>query len=164
VKPFVVQVNVSDGGVPKLAVAEARVDQRGLSGDRQRNLRYHGGPDRAVCLMAIEAIEAWAAQGHPIAAGSAGENITVRGLDWISVVPGVQLRLGAQVVVEITDFARPCKHNRAWFSDGNFNRMNQKLFPGCSRLYARVLAPGTVRPGDAVVWLHPRAQAPAQLG
>ena len=150
--------------MPKLAVPEARVDRHGLSGDRQRDLRYHGGPDRAVCLMAIEPLEAWAAEGHPIKAGSTGENITVRGLDWAQVVPGVRLRLGATAVIEITDFARPCKKNRGWFSDGNFNRMNQKSFPGKSRVYARVLTTGTVRPGDAVAWVAAEAPAPARVG
>jgi MOSC domain-containing protein YiiM len=162
--PHIVQISVSDGGVPKLPVPEARIDQNGLGGDRQRDLRYHGGPDRAVCLMAIEPIEAWAALGHPIAAGSAGENITVRGLDWMTVVPGVQLRLGATVIIEITDFAKPCKKNQGWFSDGNFNRMNQKLFPGKSRVYARVLAPGTVQPGDAVAWVAGDPASPARTG
>jgi MOSC domain-containing protein YiiM len=164
VNPHIVQVSVSNGGVPKRAVSEARVDQQGLAGDRQRDLRYHGGPDRAVCLMAIEPLEGWAAEGHPIAAGSAGENITVRGLDWKRVVPGIQLRLGTTIIIEITDFARPCKKNQGWFSDGNFNRMNQKLSPGKSRVYARVLAPGTVRPGDAVAWVAGNADGPAHAG
>jgi MOSC domain-containing protein YiiM len=162
--PHIVQVNVSDGGVPKRPVPEARIDEKGLAGDRQRHLRFHGGPDRAVCLMAIELIEAWAADGHPIGAGSAGENITVRGVDWKAVVPGIQLRLGATAIIEITDFALPCKQNKGWFSDGNFNRMNQKLFPGQSRVYARVLAPGTVQPGDTVAWVAGGQPAATRAG
>jgi MOSC domain-containing protein YiiM len=91
-----------------------------------------------------------AAEGHPIAPGSAGENVTLRGLDWSLVVPGARLRLGAQVIVEITQYAAPCKTNRGWFKGGDFNRMSQKLHPGWSRTYARVLATGTIRPGDPV--------------
>lgn len=55
--PHVHQINLSDGGVPKLPVWEASVGKEGLSGDRQRNLKFHGGPDRAVCLYSLELIE-----------------------------------------------------------------------------------------------------------
>jgi pyrroloquinoline quinone biosynthesis protein B len=37
-------INRSDGGVPKSPVAEARIDERCVDGDRQRDLRFHGGP------------------------------------------------------------------------------------------------------------------------
>src|ERR1043166_6472015 len=40
------QLNRSDGGVPKLAVREAWLTPTGLEGDRQRDLRFHGGPER----------------------------------------------------------------------------------------------------------------------
>jgi MOSC domain-containing protein YiiM len=147
----IAQVNVSQGGVPKRPIPEARIDAEGLRGDKQNDRRYHGGPDRAGCLFAIELIEVWAEEGHPIAAGCAGENITTRGLDWSQVVPGAKLRLGAEVVLAITDYAVPCKKNAGWFRDGDFMRMSQKRFPGRSRVYARVLSPGTVRAGDPIV-------------
>ncbi len=46
----IVQLNTSPGGVPKLPVPEAEVTPSGMAGDRQRNLRFHGGPRRALCL------------------------------------------------------------------------------------------------------------------
>ena len=52
--PHLHQINVSDGGVPKRPVLEARVTKTGVEGDRQRNLNVHGGPDRAVCLFSHE--------------------------------------------------------------------------------------------------------------
>jgi MOSC domain-containing protein YiiM len=152
---IIVQVNISSGGIPKRPVQKAWVGELGLSGDDHDDKRLHGGPERAVCLFALERIEAMAAEGDPIGAGSAGENITTRGLEWAKVVPGAQLRLGADVVVEITGYAPPCKKNQAWFKGGDFNRINQKLFPGWSRVYAKVLATGTVRPGDRVELLSP---------
>jgi MOSC domain-containing protein YiiM len=42
------QINVSDGGVPKHPVFEAKISKEGVEGDRQKNLKVHGGPDRAV--------------------------------------------------------------------------------------------------------------------
>jgi MOSC domain-containing protein YiiM len=146
----IVQVNTSPGGVPKRPVAQVQVDLLGLSGDDHDDLVHHGGPDRAVSLFAIERIEALAGEGHPIAAGSVGENITTRGIDWDAVQPGARLRLGAEVVIEITSFAAPCRTIRASFRGGDFNRINQKRFAGWSRAYARVLVTGLVRSGDPV--------------
>ena len=80
--PHVHQISVSDGGVPKRPVFEARVTAQGVAGDRQRNVKVHGGPDRAVCLYSLELIEALKQEGHPIAPGSSGENFTLAGLDW----------------------------------------------------------------------------------
>ncbi|MEM9451793.1 MAG: MOSC domain-containing protein [Cyanobacteria bacterium P01_E01_bin.6] len=148
---YITQLNVSDGGVPKLAVPSAVVTTAGLEGDRQDNLTYHGGPDRAVCLWSQDIIDQLHAEGHPITAGSAGENVTIRGLDWGAIAPGTQLSLGNDVVVEITDYAAPCRKNMRWFSDRKFGRMSQKQFPGQSRLYARVISPGTLQSGATVV-------------
>lgn len=144
------QISVSDGGVPKLPVPEARITVHGVSGDRQRSPKIHGGPDRAVCLFSLEVVEGLRAEGHPIAPGSAGENLTLAGLHWASLKPGDRLRAGESVLLEITSYTVPCEHNARWFRDGNYKRMSQKRHPGWSRLYARVLAEGVVRPGDAI--------------
>ena len=77
--PYVHQVSLSDGGVPKRAVPAAQVTVEGLTGDRQRNRKIHGGPDRAVCLYSLDVIEALRAEGHTIGPGSAGDNLTIAG-------------------------------------------------------------------------------------
>jgi MOSC domain-containing protein YiiM len=152
----ITQINVSDGGVPKLPVASAQVTTLGLVGDRQQNLKFHGGPDRALCLWSLEIIETLQQEGHPIAPGSAGENLTLRGLDWATLGPGSQIHLGEQVQIEITDYAAPCRKNMRWFSDRRFSRMSQQHYPGSSRLYARVLREGMVSTGDrALIILAP---------
>ena len=54
----IVQLNRSKGGLPKLPVAAVlRLTAEGLEGDWQRNRRYHGGPDKAVLLIAAEAVD-----------------------------------------------------------------------------------------------------------
>jgi len=147
----VVQVSVSNGGVPKTAVDGAAVGRLGLAGDTQAHPEFHGGPDRAVCLWAQEVIDTLRAEGHPIAPGCAGENLTVRGLDWPAIVPGVQLRLGDALILEVTGYATPCAANARWFLGGDFSRISQKAHPGSARVYARVLTEGQINPGDAVV-------------
>ncbi len=149
--PRLHQVNVSNGGVPKLPVAEARITLQGVAGDRQRNRKVHGGPDQAVCLYSLEVIEALKGEGHPIAPGSTGENLTLAGLEWDRIKPGVRLRVGESVRLEVVSYTAPCEHNARWFVSGNFLRISQKRHPGWSRVYARVLQEGLVRQGDPVV-------------
>ena len=146
----VASINISGGGVPKGRVAAAKVAPLGLQGDDQDDKVHHGGPDRAVCLYSLERVRALQAEGHPIEPGSAGENLTVEGLHWESVMPGLRLKVGASVVLEITSFTSPCKTIRRSFVDGRFIRISQKVHPGWSRVYARVIDEGDVGIGDRV--------------
>lgn len=154
----IAQLNVSNGGVPKLPILEAEVTAAGMSGDRQRNLKLHGGPTRALCLYSAERIEALQAEGNAVVPGALGENVTIRGLDWEAIVPGVRLQLG-QATVEITGYTAPCSNIEACFAASDINRVNQKTHPGWSRVYASVTQPGTLRPGDAVEVLAPAVPA-----
>lgn len=147
--PRIHQISVSNGGVPKMAVTDARVTKSGVEGDRQRNPDIHGGPDRAVCLFSLEAIEALQAEGHPIAPGSTGENLTLAGVDWPSLKPGDRIWVGS-VHLELMSYTAPCMHNARWFLNHDFSRISQKKHPGWSRLYARVLTEGVIRTGDPV--------------
>ena len=147
----IASIQVSRGGVPKLPVDSAEVSPQGLLGDRQRDTRAHGGPLRALCLFASEAIQALAAEGHNVAAGHLGENITVAGVDWGMVKPGARIRLGEAVECEVTSFAEPCWKNAHWFRDGDITRILQDRNPGFSRVYAKVLVTGSIAPGDEVV-------------
>ena len=146
----VVQLNRSDGGVPKRPVDRLEVDWSGAVGDRQADRRHHGRPFQALCLWSADVIAALQAEGHPIDRGSAGENVTVAGVDWAALRPGTIVRVG-EVVAEISSHATPCSKNRAWFSDGDWNRIDHDRHPGWSRLYAWVLERGTIAPGDVVV-------------
>lgn len=148
--PHVHQINVSDGGVPKRPVLEARVSEKGVEGDRQRNLKVHGGANRAVCPFSLKLLERLQDEGHPIEAGSSGENLTLAGLEWDLMRPGVVLSIGPEVRLEIKSYTVPCSYNAPWFRDGDYQRISQKKNPGWSRVYAKVLSEGVVRPGDAV--------------
>ena len=146
----IVQLSVSPGGVPKSAVTEVRVTRLGLEGDAHRDTEHHGGPDRAVCLFSMEAIHALAAEGHAIAPGAIGENVTIEGLAWAQVVPEAYLRLGEGVLLQVTRYTSPCLTIAPVFTDRQYSRVSQKRHPGFSRVYARVLTEGRLRPGDGV--------------
>jgi MOSC domain-containing protein YiiM len=144
------QLNSSPGGVPKLPLREAMVAESGLVGDGHNFPDIHGGPDRALCLFSLERILELQSEGHPIFPGSVGENVTVSGIDWIEVEPGKQMALGDEVVIEITRYTSPCNSITSSFYDGNFARISQKVHPGYSRVYARVLRSGRIVIGQSV--------------
>lgn len=147
---ILVSINRSGGGVPKRRVDDAKVSRLGLLGDAQNDKKHHGGPERAVCVYSLDRIQALQQEGHPIDVGTVGENITVEGIDWELVVPGVRIKLGDEVVLEVASFTAPCKTIKESFIEGEFVRISQKLHPGWSRVYARVLNEGEIHFGDHV--------------
>jgi MOSC domain-containing protein YiiM len=126
------------------------VSRSGLEKDAQDDKIHHGGTERAVCLYSLERIRSLQTEGHPIDIGTAGENVTVEGIDWERIVPGVRVKIGDEVLLEVASFTNPCKTIRASFIAGEFIRIAQKLHPGWSRVYARVLREGQIRFGDPV--------------
>ncbi|HJQ10787.1 MAG TPA: MOSC domain-containing protein [Gemmatimonadaceae bacterium] len=129
----------------------------GLVGDAHNDTEGHGGPERAVCIYSVERIRSLQGEGHAIDVGTAGENLTVEGVDWDLVVPGVRIRCGDEVELEVVSYTSPCKTIRASFIDGIFKRISQKVYPGWSRVYARVLSGGKIRRGDRVQLIPPGA-------
>lgn len=143
-------VNVNpEGGVPKNPVECAFLRKSGVEGDRQNDMKHHGGPNRAVCLFSSELIEELRAEGHPIETGSVGENLTISGLDWNLIHLGSQLNVG-DALIEITGAAPPCRTIKNSFTEGDYSRISQKKNPGWSRWYARVLTEAQVCPEDKV--------------
>ena len=146
----ITQISANGGGVNKQSIDEAHVGYRGVQGDRQSNRKHHGRVWQALCLYSQEIIERLQAEGNPIHPGNVGENVTVAGLDWAVLRPGTIIKLGAEVVIELSASATPCAHNTPYFVNGNFNRMNHDHHPGWGRLYASVLVDGVIRRGDSV--------------
>jgi MOSC domain-containing protein YiiM len=150
----IVSLNRSNGGVPKLPVAQAWASVNGMEGDRQRDRRFHGGPERALSLYSLELLQQLQLEGHPIAPGAAGENVTIGGIDWTLMRSGALLTLG-EVEVELTTFAAPCKTIRRAFVSEDFTRISNKLHPGWSRVYSRVLKEGLLHVGARVTLSAP---------
>ena len=139
------QLNISAGGMPKLPMASAMVARDGVAGDWQKNRKYHGGPDRAVCLFSEELYEWLREQGvKDLVNGSVGENFTTRGINLMSLRAGDRLRVGRECVIELTDVREPCRQLKKW--DARF----PKLILGRSGWLARVIVEGEVKAGDAI--------------
>jgi MOSC domain-containing protein YiiM len=116
------QLSVSSGGVPKKAIARAFLGTGGLAGDRQKHTKFHGGPERALCIFSLEVIERLRAEGHPVVPGSVGENVTTSGIDLAALRPGSRLGLGPDAVVEVASYCTPCHQIAASFKDGKSAR------------------------------------------
>ncbi|MCL5743276.1 MAG: MOSC domain-containing protein [Acidobacteria bacterium] len=140
---IVVQVNLSAGGVPKRPVPEAYLTSLGFEGDISAHNQIHGGPLKAVLLMAAETIDDLAARGYPVFYGATGENITTRGIDPSQMRQGQRYRIG-EALIELTSVRIPCSTLDVYGSG-----LKHEL-RGVSGFYAAVAEPGIVRAHDII--------------
>jgi MOSC domain-containing protein YiiM len=142
-------MQASGGGAPKTTIPLAEIGPGGVLGDVQGNRRNHGRPWQAICMYSSDLIEALRVEGHPIAAGSTGENLTIGGIDWSRMRGGLTITIG-DVVLRTSSPAAPCHKIGDSFNERYWNRIDHVERPGWARWYASVLIGGTVSPGDPV--------------
>ena len=138
-----------EGGVPKPSVNSIDVRMNGVFGERIRDMKHHGGPERAVCILSIQTLEFLQNEGNPIFAGSTGENLLID-INENELNPGIRLRF-TNVELEITSPAPPCKTIQDSFTNGDFKQLSHKLNPKRTRWYARVIVEGIINAGETVV-------------
>src|SRR5258708_22013686 len=97
----IVQVNISPGGLPKRAIAEGWISPLGIEGDLHAHPNIHGGPRKAILLIASETVDALTSRGYPLFYGAMGANLTTRGIDIRQIRIGVQIRARG-ALLEIT--------------------------------------------------------------
>jgi MOSC domain-containing protein YiiM len=142
----ILQINISPaGGVPKTSVAQAEINSLGIVGDGHR-YRLHGGPEKALLLLAAEVVDVLCAEGWPLFYGALGENLTTRGLDHNSWQAGRRFRCG-EVLIELTTAREPCNTLNP-YGRGIQKRLLKN--PGESGFYAAVLASGKMV-ADAII-------------
>lgn len=125
----------------------------GVVGDLVANRRYHGGDDQAVYAYAREDLDHWETElGRPLTNGIFGENLTTSGIDLTDCLVGERWSIGSDgVVLEVTSPRTPCRTFTRWLDlPGWMKTFTAANLPGA---YFRVLAPGSVRAGDAVTVL-----------
>ncbi len=125
----------------------------GLVGDAICDRRHHGGDDQAVYAYAREDLDTWAAAlGRPLGNGCFGENLTTAQLDVTEARIGERWRIGDALVLEVSSPRIPCRTFAGWLAEhGWIRRFTLAGRPGA---YLRVVAPGSVRPGDAIEVVH----------
>ena len=153
----IVQVSSSPGGLPKRAVSGGFAGPFGLEGDGHAHPEIHGGPSKAILLIAAEIVERLQKRGYPVFFGALGENLTTRGIDVHSLRLGDRLRAGG-MLLEITKPRGPCSalhRYGAALKDEIYDARVKALDHtsprwGMSGFYASVVEPGPVCPGDII--------------
>ena len=102
-------LHTSDGGVPKLPVEVLEITTNGCIGDSQNDLKHHGGVEKAVCIFQQEIIEKLNHEGHPISAGSTGENVLIQGIEIGEIQPGTIVKFPNELALLITFICPWCK-------------------------------------------------------
>lgn len=154
----IIQVSASKGGVPKLPLPKAWAGPLGLEGDAHRNTQIHGGPRKAILLIAAEDLDALRAEGFPVTPGALGENLTVQGIDFRQLRAGQRFTAG-DAVLELTQLRQPCRTLEV-YNDGQPGAIQQAVFdkdapPGSPKwarcgFYARVLRAGLISTGAII--------------
>ncbi len=139
--PSIVSIAVSRRkGTRKTIVEEARlVPEHGLEGDA-----HAGTWHRQVSFLASESIARARETGLDVTFGDFAENIATRGVHWLEIPVGTQVRLGDSALVEITQIGKECPHKCAiYYQAGDCIMPREGIF-------GRVLEGGSIRAGDAV--------------
>ena len=115
------------------------VEEHGFEGDAHAG-RWH----RQVSLLAIESIDKIRAKGLDVGPGDFAENITTRGIDLVHLPVGTQLKVGENVLMEVTQIGKEC-HTRCaiYYQAGDCVMPREGIF-------TRVLKGGTVKEGDPI--------------
>ena len=140
--------------IDKRPVAHAALSALGLAGDGQADHRYHGGPERAVLAFCAEHYPIWRKELRrpEFAFGSFGENLTVSGLSESEACIGDVYAQG-EARMQVSQPRVPCvKLERHLGVPGSLRRA---LETGRTGVYLRVLAPGTLEPGELAVLERP---------
>jgi MOSC domain-containing protein YiiM len=152
-------------GMFKLAVVgPVVIGPEGLEGDTQADRRVHGGPEKAVHHYAADNYALLAAQFPDAAAafvpGSLGENLSTLGWTEDRVCIGDVFRVGS-ALLQVSQPRSPCwKINRKFGLDALSRFVAER---GITGWYYRVLASGTVAPGDPFELVERNPQ-PLSLG
>ncbi len=111
----------------------------GIEGDA-----HAGDWHRQVSLLADESVDTMRGRGVELGPGDFGENLTVRGIDLKALAIGQRLTVGAAVVLEITQIGKECHDGCA------IKRQVGDCVMPREGVFARVIAGGEVRAGDAI--------------
>ena len=127
-------------GIPKRNMKEAELKADwGIVGDA-----HAGHWHRQVSLLAMESIEKMRAEGLNVGPGSFAENLTTQGLDLLSLPIGSRVRVGSDVVLEITQIGKECHSGCAIL------RQTGKCIMPREGVFARVIRGGEVKAGAPI--------------
>lgn len=141
-KAEIVEVSISkEKGTRKENIPEGLlIENHGFRDDA-----HAGDWHRQVSLLAIESIEKIRAKGLDVGPGDFAENITTRGIDLVNLPIGTRLKVGAEVLMEVTQIGKEC-HTRCaiYYQAGDCVMPREGIF-------TKVLKGGRVKKSDQIV-------------
>ena len=140
-------------GIYKQPVSgRVRIRPLNLEGDRQADLRVHGGPDKAVYAYPSESYELWSRERPDLdfGPGRFGENLTTQGILDDDVAVGDRFRVGTAELI-VTQPRLPCF--KLGIKMGSDEFVTEFLERGLYGFYLAVLREGEVEAGDPIVEL-----------
>jgi MOSC domain-containing protein YiiM len=108
---------------------------------------------RQVHLIHAELIDELIDAGFKVTPGAMGENITTRGLDLLALPRGARLKIGQDVMVEITGLRNPCaqlNHFQDGLMDAVLGRTSDGRLIRKAGIMGIVITGGMVGPGDTI--------------
>ncbi|MCX8110514.1 MAG: MOSC domain-containing protein [Syntrophorhabdaceae bacterium] len=140
-KGKILSVNISkDKGEKKTNIGRCKLlEAKGLEGDAHAGFMH-----RQVSLLAIESIEKMRQKGINIEYGDFAENLTVEGIDLVSLPVGTKLRVGEGVMLRVTQIGKQCHKGCAIFQ-----QVGDCVMPR-EGIFAEVLTGGIVNTGDDI--------------
>ncbi len=125
----------------KKAVASSTLRENyGLVGDAHAD----SGTHRQVSLLAIESINKMRSLGLNVGPGDFAENLTVEGIDLVSLPVGTRLGIGDEIVLEISQIGKECHNGCAIFQ-----QVGKCIMPE-EGVFARVIRGGLVKAADTI--------------
>ncbi len=136
-------------GICKVPVSGPfHLTKTGFEGDGVGDLKYHGGPHKAICVYGKDHYPYWEKiLGIKMPVAAFGENFSVSGLHEDDVCIGDIFRVGT-AVVQVSQPRQPCKTLAARL--GRADMVQLVKDSGRTGFYLRVLEEGTVKKGDAL--------------
>ena len=142
-------MNVTTGIYKDPIKGRVAVRKLNLDGDRQADLKVHGGADKAVYCYPVEHYDYWRSElpGRELSLGMFGENFTIDGLFEDAVNIGDRFSIGSAEVV-VTQPRLPCyKLGIRFQSDDMVKRFLASRRTG---FYLAVTREGEVGAGDEI--------------
>lgn len=150
---------VETGILKKPTAAAVVCDRLGIEGDAIVDTSAHGGEDQAVYLYSQEDYDWWAERlKRSLSPGLFGENLTISGADVGAWKIGDRLQIN-DVILEISAPRTPCFKLAAVMGGASFIR--DFIEAERTGAYARVLQPGTINCGAAVLYYETAMDFPS---
>ena len=140
---------VTTGIFKKPVQGSVRLRKLNLEGDKQADLKVHGGVDKAVYAYAGEHYDYWRQELPDMSLpwGMFGENFTTEGMFEESVNIGDQFKVGTANLIA-TQPRMPCYKLGVKF--GNMDMIKRFLASGLTGVYFKVMKEGELEQGDEI--------------